>query len=72
VLHLADGDPELLLDLAADGVLRGLVVEQAGRGLQQQPVRVAVDVDGEAELAAEQDGAPVDVVEEQGGPLPRS
>ena len=31
VLDLADGDPELLLDLAADGVLGDVVVEQARR-----------------------------------------
>ena len=72
VLHLADGDAELLLDLAADGVLRGVVVEQPGGRLDQHPVGVAVDVDGVAELPGEQHGAPLHVVEQEVAPLPRS
>jgi hypothetical protein len=63
-LDRPDLDAELLGGLPADRGLRVVVVQQAGGGLDEQTVGVAVDVHGEAELAGEQHGLARDVEEQ--------
>ena len=63
--------PRLLLGLAADGVLGILaaLVEQPGGRLQQHAVGVAVEEDRQAELASQQHGAGLRVVEQDRHPV---
>lgn len=63
-------DAQLLAGLAADRVLGGVRVEEAGRRLDEHAVGVAVDVGGVAELAGEEDPVRVGRVEEHGRAIP--
>ena len=63
---VADRVAGLLLGLAADGGLGVVLVEQAGRGLDEHAVGVLVHVRREAELPGEQHGALLPVVEQDG------
>jgi hypothetical protein len=69
VFELADVHAELLRGLTADGGDRIVLVEQTGGRLDEPPVGVAVDVDRVAELPRQQHGAPLDVVQQDRGPV---
>lgn len=63
----AEDDTEFFGRLAADRGVRVVRVEQSGRGLDEHPVGVVVDVGGVAELAGEQDAAACGVVGKDDG-----